>query len=379
MLDAKNLLDALMRGANTAEQQEGLGSLEDLLRQLAPNPQRGGVPGVANDRGDMLPGPMGVDTDSSPVGERGSGSGGKAFSGNDGKSGVPQRDAGDLGDMLRNALGDQGAGFNDILGKLQQRGGGLAEILGQVLGQATSGVREGAGHLDDATGASRYARDALGQATDRSPEELIAQIKELIANNRLGTGVALGGLGALLLGTGAGRAVAASAIKLGGLALIGGLAFKAYQNYRQGQPVLTGARRPQSLLAAPEGSGFEPGAASHEHATLLIRAMIAAAAADGRIDPMEQNRILGGLKQARMEVAAQRFLAEEIAHPATVDELADAVTSPQQAVQVYTAARIVVDPDLAEEHEFLAALADRLQIDETLAAHIDSAARDSAS
>jgi uncharacterized membrane protein YebE (DUF533 family) len=51
------------------------------------------------------------------------------------------------------------------------------------------------------------------------------------------------------------------------------------------------------------------------------------------------------------------------------------VSSPEEAVQVYTAARIAVDPDLEEEHEFLAALADRLGIDESLAAHIDATAR----
>ena len=135
----------------------------------------------------------------------------------------------------------------------------LLDMLRQVLGQATSGVREGAGRIDDATGASGRARDAIGQTTGRSPEELIAQLKELIASNKLGAGAALGGLGALILGTGAGRSLAASAVKLGGLALIGGLAYKAYQNYQQGQPPSAGAgpAARQALLAAPEGSGFE--------------------------------------------------------------------------------------------------------------------------
>ena len=122
-----------------------------------------------------------------------------------------------------------------------------------MLGQATSGVREGAGRLDEATGASGRARDAIGQATGQSPEELIAKLKDLIANNKLGAGAALGGLGALILGTGAGRALAGSAVRLGGLALIGGLAYKAYQNYQQGLPPLTGAKPPsqQGLVAAP--------------------------------------------------------------------------------------------------------------------------------
>ena len=284
--------------------------------------------------------------------------------------------AGGLEDMLRNVLGGKGGGLGDILGKLQQQGGGIADILGQVLGQATQGVREGAGRIDDATGASTHARDALGRATGKSPEELVQQIRDLIANNQLGAGAALGGLGAILLGTGAGRSLAASAVKLGGLALIGGLAYKAYQNYQQGQPVLTGRQAPQqALLAAPAGSGFEPAAVTNENATLLIRTMIAAAAADGRIDAKEQQGIIGGMEQAGAGSGAREFLMREAGNPASIEELADAVDSPQEALQVYTAARIAVDPDEQEEHEFLAALADRLGIDAKLAAQVDAAAR----
>ena len=87
--------------------------------------------------------------------------------------------------------------------------------------------------------------------------------------------------GALILGTGAGRSLAAAAVKLGGLALIGGLAYRAYQSYQQGRPVLSPDRpaMPQALMPAPEGSGFETGAMSHDAARRCIRAMIAAAAA----------------------------------------------------------------------------------------------------
>ena len=50
-------------------------------------------------------------------------------------------------------------------------------------------------------------------------------------------------------------------------------------------------------------------------------------------------------------------------------------SSQEEAVQVYTAARVTVDPDAEEEHEFLVALAERLGIDDALAAHIDATAR----
>jgi uncharacterized membrane protein YebE (DUF533 family) len=257
---------------------------------------------------------------------------------------------------------------------------GLGETLKQVLGQATSGVREGAARIDEATGLSDKAREAVTEATGETPEQLVAKLKELIAGNQLAAGAALGGLGALVLGTGAGRSLAATAARLGGLALIGGLAYKAYQNYQTGRPVASGDQpsKPQALIPAPEGSGFETDAMSDDAARRCIRAMIAAAAADGRIDGAEQQRIVGGLHQAGIADAAQQFLAAEIGSPANVAELASGVASAQEAVQVYTAARIAVDPDTGEEHAFLSALANALGIDRELAAQIDTAARGAA-
>jgi uncharacterized membrane protein YebE (DUF533 family) len=363
MFDAKSILDALMRGgAQQPGQQGGLGDLGSLLRQMAPGAQ-GGQGGPVDRAG----------------GSRGAGSGptpapGQALPEQAGRSG--QQGAGTLEDMLRNALGGQGGSASDILSRLQQQGGRLGDILGQVLGQATSGVREGAQRIDSATGASRSARDALTQATGKSPEEILAQLKKLIADNPGVASAGLAGLSALVLGTAPGRSLAGSAVKLGSLALIGGLAYKAYENYQQGRPILdNGKAQPEALLAAPEGSGFEPGAVTHENAELLIRAMIAAAAADGRIDDKEQQKILAGLKQAGLDGGAQEFLTRELNNPATPDQLANAVSSPEEGVQVFTAARIAVDPDTEEDHAFLVALASRLGIDENLAAHIDEAAR----
>jgi hypothetical protein len=77
------------------------------------------------------------------------------------------------------------------------------------------------------------------------------------------------------------------------------------------------ADQEQQLTAAPEGSGFEAGALSNDGASLLIRTMIAAAAADGRIDASERQRILGSLRQAGSSVEAQRFLMQEGQRPAS--------------------------------------------------------------
>lgn len=382
MFDAKSLIEILMKGAspNPQSAEAGRGNLGDVLGQL------GGMVG-------------------------GGAAGGRR---EDAAAGGGSGQAAGLDDLLRKlgvGAGDRqghgtsetssGGGLGDILGQLQKHlgkpsgsqanvapgagpqlgggspgmaGGSLIDILGQILAQATSGVKEGAGRIDGATGASGQLRDLIGKATGQSPDELLAKLRDLVANNQMATGAGLGGLGALVLGTRTGRSMAASAAKLGGLALIGGLAYKAYQNWSAGKPPL-GTSQALMHEAAPEGSGFEAGAVTHDAAVTYLRAMIAAAAADGRIDPAEQDKILGGLKTAGLESQARQFIEGELASPATIEDLAAAVGSPQEAVQVYTAARVAIEPHSAAEAEFLSRLAASLGLEPALAAHIDAAAR----
>ena len=379
MFDAKNLLEALMRGNQPAPstRQQGMGGLGDILGQLAsamqPAPGSGRGPstgssaadsggGLADILGRMMQGggaQPGAVQSNAPVG---------------GQPGAGAAQAGGLG-----ALGDILGQLQKQLGGSGQSGGqgGLMDILTQVLAQATAGVKDGAGKIDAATGASGRAREAIGQATGKSPDELLAQLQEMIKSNQLGAGAALGGLGGLVLGTRTGRSAAIGAAKLGALALIGGLAYKAYQNYSEGKPIVAGTSTNALVTeAAPNGSGFEPQAVSNDTATLYLRAMIGAAAADGRIDPKEHQQIMGGLAQAGLDDAAHSFLRQELDNPASPEDLASAVKSPAEAIQVYTAARLAIDPDADDENrQYLASLAAALGIDAKLAAHVESAAK----
>ncbi|MGE3917706.1 MAG: tellurite resistance TerB family protein [Hyphomicrobiaceae bacterium] len=381
MFDARSLLDQLVRGGGqqqaAPQQAGGFGGIGDILGQLGQAMGQQGRPGGAGQGG-------------APAG----GLGGLEDILKNMMPGAAERPQSQAGSGGADQQSGQGGGLGDILGKIQEQlgrqggqggqgggssgGGGLFDILGQVLGQATQGVREGAGRVDEATGASGHLRDALGKATGKSPDEVLAQLQDLIRNNQLGAGAAAGGLGAVILGTRAGRSLAGSALKVGALALIGGLAYKALQNYQQGRPLIAGRDTPATaggLTEAPRGSGFEASAVTHDSAQLYIRGMIAAAAADGRIDDAEQRKILGGLKQAGLDASAEEFLANELNNPASADDLVRSVGSEAEAVQLYTAARIAIDLDTAEEHEFLTSLAQGLGIDEALASHIDAEAR----
>ena len=268
----------------------------------------------------------------------------------------------------------QGGGLGGMLGGLaeqvQKSGGlgGLAGMAGQILTQATQGVGDAARQ----TGVQQKAGDAFGQVSGgRTPQDILEQAKGMFNSNPAMATAVLGGLGALVFGTSAGRSVAGSAVKLGGLALIGGLAYRAYQNHQAGKPLLD---LQQGVLPAPSGSGFEPEAASEASALIFIRAMIAAAAADGSIDAQEREAILGGLREAGFDPEANEWLAQEMAKPASIDTLVEGAESPELAAQIYTAARIAINPDTRAEKDFLGKLADGLGLDAELVANIDVAA-----
>jgi uncharacterized membrane protein YebE (DUF533 family) len=373
MFDAKSILEALVKGAGpqqapAASAGGGLGDILGQLTKMAQGSGMGGGQAAPQQRGEATAGGGGLEDLLRQLGQSTGGGAGHGQA-----------------DVRHAAPSQQGdGGLGDILGKLQQQlggaaggaagaGGGLMDILGKVMGQATDGVREGAGRIGQTTGAS----DALGKAMGgQSGDDILAKLKELVAQNQFGAGAAAGGVGAVVLGTKAGRSMAASAAKLGALALIGGLAYKALLNYQNGQPLINGTHTITD--AAPQGTGFEPQAVTNDSATLYIKAMIAAAAADGRIDQGEVEKITGGLKQAGLDAHAEEFLANELNSPAQIADIVAACQSPEEAVQVYTAARMAITPDSGAERAFLAELAAGLGIDTQLAAHIDAATQNAA-
>jgi uncharacterized membrane protein YebE (DUF533 family) len=373
MFDARSLLESILRGparqpAPSAPSGDPVGELSDLLRQFTQGgPQRDTAPAPRADPVPRQTPPGGTGRDV-PYADR------------------PYRDEPDYYDDAPSQRdGPSADSLNDLWGELfpnaqppqtyQAAVGGSSasqsplDVLGQIFGQATQGVQEGAGEVGKASGLNEIIEQMSG---GRSAEELLEQAKKYMAENQLGTGAALGGLGALVLGTGTGRSIAMSAAKIGALALIGGLAYKAYQNYQQGRPLISGPDAPEP---PPTGSGFEPTEVSNDDALRMIRCMIAAAAADGRLDSTEQQKIIGNMQGTGLDGGAEEFLAREMNAPAGINELAQGVTSEQQAVKLYTAARIAIDPDTTAEQSFLYQLGMRLGIEEELMAHIDAQAR----
>jgi uncharacterized membrane protein YebE (DUF533 family) len=124
----------------------------------------------------------------------------------------------------------------------------------------------------------------------------------------------------------------------------------------------------------PAQAAFDLTAVTDDDALLFARAMVAAATADGPLDARERARIVQALSQAGIDPQSTRWLEDELASPAGVEDIADRVQTPEKAAQVYAAARLAIDPDTRQEREFLRQLAESLDIDPDLARQIDDAA-----
>jgi uncharacterized membrane protein YebE (DUF533 family) len=182
---------------------------------------------------------------------------------------------------------------------------------------------------------------------------------------------ALTGLAGVLMRSSRSAGIATAAARLGGIALIGALAYKGYQNYQGGKPLLD-MGQPGGTAAAP--AAFDLAAATDDDALLFARAMVAAASADGPLDAIERKRIVEALSQAGIDPQSTRWLEDELASPAGVEDIADRVQTPEKAAQVYAAARLAIDPDTRQEREFLRQLAESLDLDPALARQIDDTA-----
>jgi uncharacterized membrane protein YebE (DUF533 family) len=207
---------------------------------------------------------------------------------------------------------------------------------------------------------------AGGTVKDRA-----GQVGQMAKDNPL----AAGAIAAVLLGTGTGRELTGSALKLGGLAAIAGLGYQAYKNWQAGSaPATAQPGANQAILPPPADSGFHPEDAANnaDFAVILVRAMIAAARADGHIDDAEREAILGKVKLAGLGADAEAFLEEELKNPVDLDAIVAAATSESQKIELYTASRIAIDPDSRAERGYMDLLAGRLGLADQLVDHIET-------
>ena len=114
---------------------------------------------------------------------------------------------------------------------------------------------------------------------------------------------------------------------------------------------------------APQAGAYPDVAMEDQQALLLIRAMIAAANADGEITPEERQRIMGKLDEAGAGPDERQVVERELANPISTDALVREVRDQQTAEQVYLASALAIEPDTEAERSYLQYLAARLKLD----------------
>lgn len=199
-------------------------------------------------------------------------------------------------------------------------------------------------------------------------------VSSLASSGVLG-GLAGGAVSGALMSNKKARKTAGTLLKVGGIAALGGLAWKAYQGYqssqtqagpaaiddsanRMGQPqlVTVWGNVPEQRFALEEQ--VDPGRDSPS--LLLVQAMIAAACADSHIDDDERQRIMNRVDELGLAPEETAMVFDSLQSPLSLAQLCERVDSPELATEVYLSSLMAVDAERTEARLYLDALAFRL-------------------
>ena len=306
------------------------------------------------------------------------------------QQGMSQSGPSRAGNALGGGESDNGS-LNDLLGSLGKMAGGaqsgssstgrapktgsgngslsdLFSSLGKMAGSPTTSTNTqetgGGGSLGDLLG-------SLGKAqTDNSAPQGGQQtgtggaLGDLLGN--LGDNkAALGGLGALagaLLG-GGGKSVG-GAVGGGALAMLASMAMSALKNTGQSPS------RPPQALTEPQSRDDE--LALENDAEIIVKSMISAAKADGKIDNAEIQKIIGKLDDDGLTQDEKDFFITEANKPLDLDGvIASAGNKPEMAAQIYAASLLAIDVNTAAEQRYMQQLASGFRLHPQVVAHIE--------
>jgi uncharacterized membrane protein YebE (DUF533 family) len=161
---------------------------------------------------------------------------------------------------------------------------------------------------------------------------------------------------------------------------VGALAYTAYQRYSskketsQAQTALPPATT--ELTPAPPGTAFMPkiddNAATEALGLTLVRAMIAAARSDGRLDAVESQAIFQKIESLGLDSESQTLLVEEMGHPVDMDAIVNSADCLEVAAEIYIASLLAVEVDTAAETSYMTMLAARLRLPKELVVELEN-------
>ena len=181
-----------------------------------------------------------------------------------------------------------------------------------------------------------------------------------------GGALAAGAMG-LLLGNKKARKFGGKAVVYGGLAALGVIAYKAYGNW-QAQQGTAPQREPQTIDRLPAQQ-------VEQHSQAILKALVAAAKADGHVDERERTLIEGEFTRLDNDQALQHWLHTELNKPLDPADVARAASTPEMAAEMYIASVMLVDEENFMEKSYLDELARQLKLEPGLKRELENQVR----
>lgn len=178
-----------------------------------------------------------------------------------------------------------------------------------------------------------------------------------------GKGAATGGLLGLLVGSKGGRRVGGKALKYGSVAALGMLAYKVYNDWQAQQQAASGTPAAPATPATHSGTPGLPAPEVEQRSSMLLKAMVAAAKADGHLDDAERAKVEEAFARLDGDAATRQWLEAELRRPLDPADVArEAAGSQEKASEVYLASLLVVDETSTMERLYLDELSRQLAL-----------------
>lgn len=146
--------------------------------------------------------------------------------------------------------------------------------------------------------------------------------------------------------------------------MLASLAFSALKKSGQ-EP-----QQPPRALFEPET--LEDKQALEQDAEIIVKAMINAAKADGRIDETEVHKIVGKLEKDGLTDEEKSFFIQEVKKPMDLDNIIrSAGGKPEMAAQIYTASLLAIEVDTPAEKQYMQQLATGLGLTSQVTGNIE--------
>jgi uncharacterized membrane protein YebE (DUF533 family) len=234
----------------------------------------------------------------------------------------------------------------------------LSNLLNQFMGRTA-----GQGNL--VQGKSNDFGQTVSNLSSNIPERLVG-------------GVAAGDLVVMLMSNKSDHKIAGKAASYGGTAMLGALALKAYQNWQGSRQTTTADIFSHPIARNPADFHYQAICQQKQQQPdaelILLKAIIAAARAGGRIDTREQQRIFKAVEQSSKSSEQKGIIFDYLHKDISLQEITSQVNSMELKTEVYLASCLVMDPEYPTQRAHLDSLSMALQLPAELTEHIEQQA-----